>query len=124
MTNFAKTRNELSLLLYFETCAVDTGGKVESCRMNDDDRKLAHAWREQGFIQYGRIAFHDIKGSGLVHRDHWVVLSTLAWLEVQQQRQARCMRMHASLKIERCGFNGALRIDEDTGLFILPKGYA
>lgn len=97
------TRDEKSLLLYFETQATDYGGTLESVRMNADDFALAKRWREAGFIQFGRIAFNDIKRHSGVARDHWVVLSEEAWKLAHAERRARCERVMATLKVERNG---------------------
>jgi len=97
------TRDEKNLLLYFETQAVDYGGTLESVRMNADDFALAKRWREAGFVQFGRIAFNDIKRHSGVARDHWVVLSEEAWALAHAERRARCERVMATLKVERKG---------------------
>ena len=88
------TRDEKSLLLYFETQAVDYGGTLEGVRMNADDFAIAKRWNEAGF---GRIAFHDIKKHSGVARDHWCVLSEEAW------KLAHAERVMAALKVERKG---------------------
>lgn len=97
------TRNEKSLLLYFETQAVDYGGTLESVRMNADDFAIVKRWNEEGFVHFGRIAFHDIKRHGGVARDHWCVLSEEAWTLAHAERRARCERVMATLKVGRNG---------------------
>ena len=99
------TRNEKSLLLYLETQATDYGGTLEGVRMNADDFALAKRWREAGFIQFGRIAFDDIKRHNGVARDHWVVLGEEAWRLAHAERRARCDRVMATLKVERKGLS-------------------
>jgi hypothetical protein len=101
------TRNELSLLLYFETQATDYGGTLESCRMNADDMQIARRWNETGFVQFGRIAFNDIKEHGGTHRTHWCVLSDAAWVRAHAERRARCERLMTKLKVERKGLETA-----------------
>lgn len=98
-----KSREEKSLLLYFETQAVDYGGTLESVRMNADDFAIAKRWNESGFVSFGRIAFHDIKKNAGVARDHWCVLSREAWQLAHAERIARCERVMATLKVERKG---------------------
>lgn len=95
------TRDEKSLLLYFETQATDYGGTLEGVRMNADDFALAKRWHETGFVQFGRIALNDIKRHNGVARDHWVVLSEEAWKLAHAERRARCERVMATLKVER-----------------------
>ncbi len=101
------TRDEKSLLLYFETQAVDYGGTLESVRMNADDFAIAKRWNEAGFVRFGRIAFHDIKKHSGVARDHWCVLSEEAWALAHAERRARCARVMATLKVERKGLPAA-----------------
>ena len=97
------TNTEKSLLLYFETQAVDYGGKLESVRMNADDFAIAKRWNEAGFVQFGRIAFHDIKKNAGVARDHWCVLSDEAWKLAHAERRARCERVMAKISEQRIG---------------------
>ena len=97
------TNTEKSLLLYFETQAVDYGGKLESVRMNADDFAIAKRWNEAGFVQFGRIAFHDIKNNAGVARDHWCVLSDEAWKLAHAERRARCERVMAKISEQRIG---------------------
>lgn len=84
---------EKSLLLYLETCAVDKTGRVESCRMNDDDRDLAGAWNLSGFIQYGRVAAQDLRED---RGSNWVRLSDEAWALAAALRRERADRIWAS----------------------------
>ena len=106
------TKDEKNLLLYFETQAVDYGGTLESVRMNADDFAIAHRWNESGFVQFGRIAFHDIKKYNGIARDHWCVLSDDAWAKAHAERHARCQRLTERLNVERKG----LRADEIEGV--------
>jgi hypothetical protein len=74
------TKDERSLLLFLETCAVDHGGIVDTCHMNATDQAIAARWVIEGFIEYARIRFHDIEaiqrkiGKGYARPTHWVVL--------------------------------------------------
>lgn len=97
------TREEKNLLMYFETQAVDYGGTLESVRMNADDFAIAKRWNEAGFVQFGRIAFHDIKMNAGVARDYWCVLSEEAWTLAHAERRARCERVMAKLSAQRLG---------------------
>ncbi len=98
------TKDKQNLLLFFETQAVDYGGTLESVRMKADDFALPHRWSEGGFVQFGRIAFHDIKKYNGVARDHRGVLSEEAWILAHAERRARCARVIANLTVERKGF--------------------
>lgn len=98
------TTDEIRLLLYFETQAVDYGGALESVRMNSDDMVIARRWNENGFVSFGRIAFHDIKKHNGIARDYWCVLSDEAWKIAHDERKARCLRVMSRLTVERKGF--------------------
>lgn len=98
------TKDELSLLLYLEACAVDHGGKVEAIRMNEGDFDIAERWKRTGFIQFGRIFADAIRKSrGRAVVTNWVVLSESAWQAAHAERRARALRMFEQRKHE---FNG------------------
>jgi len=106
------TKPEARLLMYFESRAVEYGGTLESARMNDDDREIADLWCTSGFVQYGRIAFHDIKTTGGIATDHWCVLSDEAWVAAHHERRARCERLIETLNINRIGITLSDTADE------------
>lgn len=89
------TRDELSLLLYLETCAVDFGGAVDARRMNKEDFDTAAQWAREGFIEFGRICAADIKTTGPQQRTQWVRLSDAAWTQAHAERRARFARVYA-----------------------------
>jgi hypothetical protein len=91
------TKNERSLLLFFETCAVDQGGKVAFAHMNQQDYDKAKEWNELGFIRFGRIAFHDVING----KAYWCELSDKAWELAHQERKARYDRMSAKREWKR-----------------------
>jgi hypothetical protein len=84
-------RDERSLILFFETCAVDRKGAVDSRRMNRDDFKIAERWNEEGFIRFGRIKGTDVTET----RSHWVSLTEPAWQAAHLERRARASRSEA-----------------------------
>ncbi len=79
------TREEKSLLIYFESCAVNYSGRILMARMNDEDRAIAQRWHESEFIQFGRIKAKDSNGQGA----HWVELSDEAWRLAHMARRGR-----------------------------------
>jgi len=79
------TRQEISLLLYFESCAVDHNGKVHSERISDNEREIAKRWSDEGFIQFGRIALQYARGC----ETSWVFLSDEAWSLAHEERKTR-----------------------------------
>ena len=96
------TKDEKSLLLFLECAAVDYGGLFDARHTNSDDFKIMHEWAANGFIQFGRVAFHDI-GTG--NRSHWVVLSEAAWIEAHKERRSRNVRREQALEVERIGYS-------------------
>jgi hypothetical protein len=98
------SRNETSLLLYFETQMVDNGGLLQSCRMNKDDFAIAKRWNDEKFIQFGRILWADIKPSDQP-RDHWVVLSEAASAACNHERRARADRKMSTITVARIGID-------------------
>lgn len=83
------TKDERSLLLYLETCAVDLAGRVHSEKMNDEDRAILTRWTKDGFVTHGRIIAADINRNGSL----WVQLSEAAWEAAHKERRARAARM-------------------------------
>lgn len=90
------TKNEISLLLYLETRAVDHVGKVDMSRMNKEEFNICKEWAKEKFIHFGRIASKDIhKDSGLTN---WVVLSEEAWEIAHAKRKKRFVRSYKERK--------------------------
>lgn len=87
------SRDERSLLLYFECCAVDNGGLTESNKMNKEDFEIAEKWNKSGFISFSRLTYKSIQL--LVKKNaHRVFLSEDAWKLAHQERRARSDRMN------------------------------
>jgi hypothetical protein len=87
------TIEELSLLLFLETCAVDYGGRVDSRRMNKGDFAVVDEWKKDGYVLFGRIYSKDI-----TDRSHWVELSNVAWNDAHAERKARFKRINDKRK--------------------------
>ena len=91
-----ETKDECSLLLYLETRCVDYGGILDTRHMNDEDVAILERWKEEGFIDYGRVAFKTIpEAPGCRHWTEWVALSEEAWKEAFAQRIARFTRVYS-----------------------------
>lgn len=86
------TRDELSMLLYLETCAVDQGGLVEGVRCNEKDLEIAQRWDDEGFLHFGRLKFRDIERVGNRTFTHWVRFTDKAWEEACSARRGRSAR--------------------------------
>jgi hypothetical protein len=82
-------KEELSLLLFLETCAVDYGGRVDSRRMNKEDFAIVDEWKKSSYVLFGRIYSKDITDSS-----HWVELSNVAWNDAHAERKARFNRIN------------------------------
>lgn len=83
------SKDERSLLLYFETCAVDHTGLVHHLKMNAADRVIANRWAQTGLIEMGRVCFGDI---ATVKASMWVRLTPAMQDLAAQERKARAER--------------------------------
>lgn len=90
------TRDEINLLLYFETCAVDHGGLVRESAMNDIDRTIAAKWSESGYAKFERVCSADRNPAGPSSRNHVVTLSGKAFQDAHGLRKARADRQFKS----------------------------
>jgi len=91
------SKDEKSLLLYFETCLVDSYGRVEGQRMNNDDVKIAERFAKMDLIKFGRLSFKAIqKLRGDPHGHiytHYVRFTDKAWELAHKFRRERSERM-------------------------------
>ena len=85
-------KDERSLLLFLESCAVEHGGRVDIRHMNPQDLQIICQWVDEKLIEWGRIKSKDIK----LHFTHWVILSDKAWKLAHKERRARCERLMKS----------------------------
>lgn len=99
----AMTKDERSLLLFFETCAVDQRGGVDGRRINDADREIAQRWNECGFVLFGRMSFKDVSRLHKINvvRTDWCELSDEAWKLAHEERRARAARMAKDRKYKK-----------------------
>lgn len=87
------TKDELSLLLYFETLAVDHRGVVDPARINADDIAIAQRWDKTGFCAFKRFTDRHVKTGAIKALTHLVTLSGEAWVAAHTERRARAQRM-------------------------------
>lgn len=85
------TKDEKSLLLFLETCAVDRGGRVDTRRMNSTDRNIVDGWTILQFVRFGRICYADLSPDS--DTSDWVHLSEEAFRLAHEERKARAERM-------------------------------
>lgn len=83
------TKDEKSLLLFFETAYVDHAGKLNPAHMNDADRKIAEKWNNSGYVEFGRVRYSDITNE----KTNYVFLSAEAMNDAHQERKERAERM-------------------------------
>lgn len=88
------TKDERSLLLFFETAAVDYGGKLNARHMNDDDFKTADKWTIDGFITFERVASQCLP----TDKPYAVFLSDDAWKIAHEERKNRAFRLNEKRK--------------------------
>ena len=93
MESMDLTKEEVALLLYLETCAVDHRGRIDTQRMNAADFVLAESWKARGIINFGRIIIADQRFTvGMRVGTHWVQFTDAAFLVVARLRQERAER--------------------------------
>ena len=101
------TRDEISVLLYFETCAVDSRGLFEAKHVSSADLLLANKLQGEGFIAYGRIPAKVIlkwgKSHPVLRETHWVRLGDDVWKIVHRERRAKAERTISDLAESACG---------------------
>ena len=83
------TPDEVSVLLYFEVCLVDRKGTFSTQQMNEEDFAVAKRWREEGFIDFGRVPYRKLIGSSPERGTHWVQFTDAAWIAVHRERRTR-----------------------------------
>ena len=87
------TKDERSLLLFFETAAVDHAGAVSMEHMNADDSAITARWKTDGFVEFGRISAHSLTRFPGSRHTHYVVLSPEALALAQEERRTRIERL-------------------------------
>ena len=84
------SKDERSLILFFESASVAYGGRLNTAHMNADDIKIAEDWTDEKFVTFSRIASHFLKGD----KTHSVVLSDDAWRIAHEERRQRFNRLY------------------------------
>lgn len=88
------TKDEKSLLVFFETRVVDYSGGVNTQYMNPTDMEIAKKWNESGFCKFGRISSEFISGDApkVQRGTHWCKLSDDAFETAHKLRKLRADR--------------------------------
>jgi hypothetical protein len=89
------TREQASILLYVESCAVEYGGLLEGVRINATDLRALVSLTEAGYLTFGRIP-GKLLGSFQRGVTHWCDLTDAGWALAHQMRRARAARSHAT----------------------------
>ena len=95
--------DDVTLILYLETCLVDQRGMVQAIRMNDIDVDNARTWCEAGLIDFARIPFHDLRkanggrstlagGPFAFVNTNWIRFTPRAWDIAHRLRRERAER--------------------------------
>lgn len=88
------TKDERSLLLFFEVACVDQSGGLNTQHMTADDMEIAKRWDSEGFIGFGRINSAIVfNGDRPKTATHWITLSDEAWELAHKERRARSNRI-------------------------------
>ncbi len=99
-----------TLLMFFETCAVDHGGRMDIQHMNTSDFEIAERWNDTMFVHFGQVASKDIKGPGQ-HLTHWCLLSDSAWETVAGLRRERADEEVSAVHLDWVQPGGCRRAD-------------
>lgn len=83
------TKEERSLLLYFEARLVDRAGTVDHRNLNATDMMIAKQWGAARFIEFGRLRLESCKNDAT----HWVRFTDAAWILAQCERRRRAERV-------------------------------
>lgn len=87
------SKQNSSLLLYLETCAVDHGGKIDATKVNEAELRVLEAWNRSGFVRFGRMTIRKREQcQGGRDYAYWCVLSQPAWAAAHAEREARARR--------------------------------
>ncbi len=90
-TPFNINRDQVSVLLYVESCMVDYGGMLEGRRLNDTDHGNLRMFMADGLLAYGRVPSRLLPDNDGPARPitHWCVLTAAGWDLVAKLRQRR-----------------------------------
>jgi len=89
------TRDQRSILLYVETCAVDHGGLLEGIRMNADDHTAMAQLQHAGILKHGRVPGR-LLGTFQRNVTHWCDLTDAGWELAHQLRRACARKVSAA----------------------------
>lgn len=86
------SRDQRSILMYAETCAVDYGGLLEGSKMNAADLAALSTLIDGGILTFGRIPGRLV---GTFRRPitHWCELTEAGWALSHQLRRARAAKV-------------------------------
>lgn len=95
------TKDEMSCILYLETCAVDQGGLVEGIRMNAADYAACKKFVELNLIEFRRIPA-ALLGTFARQVTDMVTFKPGGWVlahRLRQERAERGLTQHARKRV-------------------------
>lgn len=99
------TKEEKSLMLYFEDCLVNKKGRITKGRMNDEESKIAKGLANEDLIHFGRLPPKTIERHAKVYRQgfpdnptNFVRFTDEAWELAHKWRRERSERMIAKIR--------------------------
>ena len=95
LTPDTMTRDQRSILLYAESCAVEHGGLLEGIRMNKDDHAALDDLAQAGMLTWGRTP-GKLLGTFQRNVTHWCDLTEAGWALAFQLRRERAAKPNAS----------------------------
>ncbi len=103
MTPETMTKDERSIIVYAESCAVDRGGLMEGVRMNGEDLANLGRFEKAGLLASGRIPSEALTATNT----HWVELTDAGWALAGLCRRYRarpeCRGPHATKAFNALG---------------------
>lgn len=102
------TKDEASLLLYFESCLVDQSGKVKQCKMNSDDLLALASLKEKGLVSdFLALDEYFVEEQHTRYPDtHFVLLTDSGWAAASEERRARSKRMLSKINLREAEYMG------------------
>ncbi len=83
------TKDEKSLLMFFETALVEHKGCLDITHMTPGDVTLAKKWNSSGYAGFGHLV-----PRGRTKNTHWCSLSVCAWNDAHNERYARAQKTY------------------------------
>lgn len=90
------TREQRSILVYAENCAVEHGGLLEGIRMNVDDHHALVELEAAGILAHGRVPGKLLGSFRERQVTHWCDLTDAGWELATQLRRLRSKKANTA----------------------------